>query len=216
MLNDWHELGNQQFRKWVQYEIDWKVPGLANPLELEYFLLFGSIYGGPIALIADPRKLTNIPEPLHSKILIFTSAGKKLSEINWQEGQILSMSWNGVENLVVVNTSGFVRLYDLYGTSVYSFSLLTEEKRNDPSISLTEVHFWLDGLAAMTSRSDVRVAEVILPIIYIIIYLLFFVFSHKSKYFSSYRVSLPFVVLIQMSAFILSCLLNNQRELLQR
>lgn len=160
MLNDWHELGNQQFRKWLQYEIDWQLPGLSKPLELEYFQLTGSIYGGPIALIADPRKLSNIPEALHSKILLFTSAGKKLSEINWQEGQILSMGWNGIENLVVVNTTGFVRLYDLYGNSVYSFNLLAEEKKIDPSVSLLEVHFWLDGLAAMTSRSDIRVAEV--------------------------------------------------------
>jgi hypothetical protein len=109
MLNDWHSLGPAQYRKWHVYDIDWDLPSYQNsstPFALENYVVSGAQYGGPLAMIPDVRK-TNLPAEVDkNKILLYTSAGKKLHEIEWKEKTVVGMGWTDQESLVVVAENG--------------------------------------------------------------------------------------------------------------
>ncbi len=112
MLNDWYALGSVQYRKFHVYDIEWDVPSyLQNtsvPFLFENYIVSGAPFGGPLAMIPDVKKV-NLPEEINkNKILVYSCAGKKLAEIDWNDRPIIGIGWTDQENMVVVADNGNV------------------------------------------------------------------------------------------------------------
>ncbi|KAJ1439405.1 Vps16, N-terminal region-domain-containing protein [Ochromonadaceae sp. CCMP2298] len=161
MLADSHPLGNILYRKWPMYEMLW-----GDEKHLEDYVIRGAPFGGPIAMMHAPR-LTGSggrdrgdkgeKDRGGEKILICTSAGYQLAKIAWEgEGELVGMGWSDQEHLLTVADNGAVKVFDLHGKQVTQFSLL---EPGEPAAHLLEVHFWGNGVAAISSESKVYVAE---------------------------------------------------------
>ena len=98
MLADSHPLGEVLYRKWHMYDMAW-----GEDRKLENFTVCGAPYGGPIALMQNQKTLQAEEK---ENILLYTSAGKMLSEISWDGGNLLSMGWSDHENLIAVTDRG--------------------------------------------------------------------------------------------------------------
>jgi hypothetical protein len=110
MLNDWYALGSVQYRKWHVYDIEWELPsylkGTSISFALENYVVAGAQFAGPLAMIPDSKKV-NLPSEIDkNKILLYSSAGKKLTEIDWKEKSVSGLGWSDQENLVVVADNG--------------------------------------------------------------------------------------------------------------
>lgn len=149
MNTDWHPLGAILYRKWGVYDMQWD-----ERIRLENFYVCGAPFGGPIALIADERKVA-ATEQFKSKLMIVTSAGKLLAEIEWNEKQIIGMGWSDQEHLIVVQESGTVKIFDIHGKLITTFLLLEFTSTS----SVIECHFWGNGVAVITSEMEIFVAE---------------------------------------------------------
>lgn len=129
MLNDWYSLGQAQYRKWLVYDLKWEyyTEDSSRPqfydISLENFLVCGAPFGGPIAMTPDSKRVGNINDEFKSKVLIFTSAGLKLAEIDWPEKNIIGLGWSDQENLIVVAENGMIKNYIIYFV-VYSLFLV--------------------------------------------------------------------------------------------
>lgn len=78
------------------------------PYALENYLVSGAPFGGPLAMIPDAKR-ANLPAEIDkNKILIYTCAGKKLVEIDWQEKTVVGMGWTDMETLTVVSETGMI------------------------------------------------------------------------------------------------------------
>lgn len=105
MIHDWYALGDCQYRKWNVYDMEWVNETV--PVELEHYLVSGAPFGGPVAIIPDTKRISSLPENIDKrKLQIFTSAGVKLSEIEWTDRPVIGMGWTDLEQLVVVAEDG--------------------------------------------------------------------------------------------------------------
>lgn len=195
---DWHPLGAILFRKWSPYsysnyeQLDLinnnakvQKSSILNPaVKLDDFMLCGSSFGGPIALVSTSH-LTGGNKNLQ-QIFICTSSGRQLADFSVPIGKasgqgnlIIGVGWTNQEHLVVVTEDGTVFLisnklqilsfyhlvpqlgsvsmFDIFGKLVTQFSLL------DPQTSsiVSECQFWGDGVAALTSDMIIFVVEVL-------------------------------------------------------
>jgi len=122
MLNDWYALGDCQYRKWHIYDMDWQ--NGATPMELENYLVCGSPFGGPVAMIPDTKRIASLPDYIDKKkLLIFTSAGKKLGEIDWTERPVIGMGWTDLEQLAVMSEDGLLILFFLRYSLLFIFNI---------------------------------------------------------------------------------------------
>ena len=79
MYNDWHSLGEVQYRKWPVYEsMLWD-----SNLRIDDFIITGASYGGPIAMVRNHRRLMISPDESTAPIQlqIYSSSGQKISEV---------------------------------------------------------------------------------------------------------------------------------------
>jgi vacuolar protein sorting-associated protein 16 len=109
MLNDWHALGVAQYRKWHVYDMEWKEKGQERII-LENYLVSGAPFGGPVALFPDVKRLQAVgtQESIDLKLSIYTSAGIKLSELDWNDKPVIAMGWTLSETLVTVTDEGIL------------------------------------------------------------------------------------------------------------
>jgi hypothetical protein len=156
MQADWYSLGEVSYRKWHVYDMDWQQsePGF----QLENCLVCGAQFGGPLAIVRDTRKAA--AAGADSKLRIFTSAGTKMAEVNWDVNKrIVGMGWSDLENLVIVLDDGSVLSYDIHGKLVRNFLLLTLTDTSSTA-HILECHFWGNGVVAIASDMEIHVAEV--------------------------------------------------------
>jgi vacuolar protein sorting-associated protein 16 len=120
MLNDWYALGGVQYRKWHIYDLPWTttVDGVNTPINLENYLVCGGPFGGPVAMILDSKRLSSgatAQPPVNdtdiNKLLLFTSSGIPLAQIDWNERSVIGMGWTDQENLVVIADDGMRKLH---------------------------------------------------------------------------------------------------------
>ncbi|KAJ3018065.1 UNVERIFIED_CONTAM: hypothetical protein HDU68_011345 [Siphonaria sp. JEL0065] len=133
---DWTLLHNRFYRKTELYSLLWR------DVDLSKHLVAAAPLGGPVALIRnDARSLAlNAVVGAKQNLLIYTSAGKLISQIQWDKGRIIGMSWSNSEHLVCVLESGTLRVLDLFGDSV-SYALGQDAK----DFGVVECRFWEDG-----------------------------------------------------------------------
>ncbi len=100
-MNDWHNLGDVTYRKVKMYDLKWQEKGI----QLEQYQVIGSQLGGPLALVRDEKKFGQAGEK--SKILVFSSAGVKISEIELDlTPKIAGVGWNDLEHVIIVREDG--------------------------------------------------------------------------------------------------------------
>lgn len=155
MLNDWHALGSVQYRKWHVYDMAW-ASDLSKPFPLENYVTCGAPFGGPIAMYLDPKRLQEATGKTSVTVSMYSSSGHKISEMEWTDRPIVSLGWSDQELLVVVAENGLLRMFDLYCRPVYEMQLLLDFHA---SVTITECHFYGNGVACMTSDEVIRVVE---------------------------------------------------------
>ena len=152
----WHALGDVQYRKWSVYAMGWEDKD-REKIKLENYKVCGSPFGGPVALIREDK------EKGTALLSIYTSSGLPISECEWQPKAIAGMGWSDQEQLVVVLEEGTVLTYDIKAKLTRSFSLLDSASLAasavHQAVQLLECHFWGNGLVAMAADMQAYVAE---------------------------------------------------------
>lgn len=81
------------------YDMMW-----GNDKQLENYIVCGASYGGPIAMIPDPKRVSTGDSK--EGLCIYSSSGYLLSKIDWGDSIIVAMGWTDHENLVTVTENG--------------------------------------------------------------------------------------------------------------
>ena len=154
----WHALGDVQYRKWQVFAMGW------DQMRLENFRVCGAPFGGPVALIREDKD--KAAEKAASLLSIYSSSGVLISQCDWQPKAIAGMGWSDQEQLVVVLEEGTVLTYDTKAKLTRSFSLLdsaslaaSSSSSSSHAVHLLECHFWGNGLVAMAADMQAYVAE---------------------------------------------------------
>lgn len=113
---DWHPLGAVLYRKWQVYDMVW------SEIALENFVVCGAPYGGPIALTPMKKSAKTEDATSKSRLMIFTSAGKPLANVELDAGEVAGLGWTYQEHLCVVLENGNFN-YTLISVKAISLSL---------------------------------------------------------------------------------------------
>ena len=148
-------LEGRYYRKVDIYEMLW------DDVNLAHHKVAAAHYGGPIAMVKDPRAAllhayssSSVSSASSSandnKLRIFTSSGSLLSTVAWEHRGLVDMAWNSQEQLVCVFDSGEIVCYSLHGERVSSIQLPPACKQDGVAAAV----MWLDGLVVRTSNSN--------------------------------------------------------------
>ncbi|XP_075976244.1 vacuolar protein sorting 16 [Anticarsia gemmatalis] len=112
---DWFPL-DSYYRKFDLYSMRWSMDE-----GLETMIVAGAPYGGPIAVVRD-RKQTSRgnAKPV---ITIYNCVGNVISKILWNNGVLIHMGWSDGEQLLCVQESGDVLVYDMFGAYKRTFNM---------------------------------------------------------------------------------------------
>ncbi|KAG4068339.1 hypothetical protein HA402_007859 [Bradysia odoriphaga] len=111
------------YRKYELYSMEWPLD-----TELEHMMVCAAPYGGPMAIVRDPKKLAKITGSVKPVVRIFTASGILLGTITWNSGLLLAMGWSDNEELICVQDDGLVSIYDMFGNYQHTFSMGQEAK----------------------------------------------------------------------------------------
>ncbi|XP_048477907.1 vacuolar protein sorting-associated protein 16 homolog [Plutella xylostella] len=114
---DWFQL-DSYYRKFDQYTMNWAMDeGLDN------MIVTGAPYGGPIAVIRDRKQFVRVVTQSKPVITIYNCVGNIISKILWNSGVLVQLGWSDSEQLLCVQESGDVLIYDMFGAYQKTFSL---------------------------------------------------------------------------------------------
>jgi hypothetical protein len=147
--SDWHSLGEVPYRKFPVYE----TMGWGTDIQIEDYMVCGSPFGGPLAMMKDTRKGTHYT--LGVRLSLCTLSGIKIADISLENKRVVGMGWSDREELVIVLEDGNVFMYDIQGNSVYNFLIIDLMTITD----VLECVFWGDGVVVVTANMQIYVAE---------------------------------------------------------
>ncbi|KAA6418805.1 MAG: vacuolar sorting-associated 16 protein [Trebouxia sp. A1-2] len=141
-VGEWDACGNRFYSKAELYQMAW------SDVNLDNLRVACARYGGPIATIRDDRKMVlvsgGITQPL---VKIYTSAGVQQAVFIWDKGSIEAMGWTSEEDLMIVEQTGEVHLYNMFGTQLpRHFSMGSEVQRE----GILDCQLFGDGLVVLT------------------------------------------------------------------
>ncbi|KAG6441802.1 hypothetical protein O3G_MSEX001993 [Manduca sexta] len=114
---DWFQL-DSYYRKFDLYMMNWKMDeGLGN------MIVCGAPYGGPMAVMRDKKQFVQIKTTTKPVITIYNCAGNIISKILWNSGVLVHMGWSDSEQLLCIQESGDVLIYDMFGAYQKTFNL---------------------------------------------------------------------------------------------
>ncbi|XP_034828699.1 vacuolar protein sorting-associated protein 16 homolog [Maniola hyperantus] len=114
---DWFQL-DAYYRKFDLYNMVWSMDeGLGN------MIVNGAPYGGPVAVVRDKKQFVRNPATAKPVITIYNCVGNIISKIVWNSGNLVHMGWSDGEQLLCVQESGDVLLYDMFGAYQKTFSM---------------------------------------------------------------------------------------------
>lgn len=95
---EWCSLGSIAYRKRTLYDMNWQK---AN-ININYYQISGSPFGGPIALYNDDKSLKN-----KVKFYIYTSSGLSMVNIDYElTSRVVGFNWTDLEQFVIVHENG--------------------------------------------------------------------------------------------------------------
>ncbi|XP_046967417.1 vacuolar protein sorting-associated protein 16 homolog [Vanessa cardui] len=119
---DWFQL-DSYYRKFDLYNMVWSMDeGLGN------MIVSGAPYGGPIAVVRDRKQFVRIMTTSKPVITIYNGVGNIISKILWNNGVLVHMGWSDGEQLLCVQESGDVLIYDMFGAYQKTFSMGQEAR----------------------------------------------------------------------------------------
>ncbi|KAL3162570.1 hypothetical protein ABBQ38_008623 [Trebouxia sp. C0009 RCD-2024] len=124
-VGGWDACGNRFYSKSELYQMAW------TDVDLDSLRVACARYGGPIATIRDDRKMVlvsgGITQPL---VKIYNSAGTQLAVFIWDKGRIEALGWTSAEDLMIVEQTGEVHMYSMFGVQLQrNFSMGSEVQR---------------------------------------------------------------------------------------
>ncbi|XP_054746626.1 vacuolar protein sorting-associated protein 16 homolog isoform X2 [Anastrepha obliqua] len=115
---DWFVLRPDTYRKLDLFTPDWPLD-----VDLEYMQLVGAPFGGPLAMMRDPKQIVPVKGSVKPMIRIFDTAGLELGKIMWNHGKLINMGWSDTEELICVQDDALVFIYDMFGNEKESYSM---------------------------------------------------------------------------------------------
>lgn len=114
---DWFQL-DSYYRKIDLYTMEW---GMDESFENMH--VTGASYGGPIAVMRDKKQLMRVAGQVKPVITIYNCTGKVISKILWNSGNLVHIGWSDSEQLLCIQESGDVLVYDMFGAYQFTFSM---------------------------------------------------------------------------------------------
>ncbi|ETL42068.1 hypothetical protein L916_07062 [Phytophthora nicotianae] len=152
METEWHTLGKVQYQKWAVYGMTWASEGVTD---LRDFVAACAPYGGPVALLRDPKKLVKVSSdsPLARQLLLFNACGRKLGSVDWtpfedKKETLVGMTWTDELRLLCVFASGTCVAFSMSGDEETRFSLLPPGAKD----KVATFEAWGGGLVALTEK----------------------------------------------------------------
>ncbi|POM74751.1 Vacuolar protein sorting-associated protein, partial [Phytophthora palmivora] len=128
METEWHTLGKVQYQKWAIYGMTWASEGVTD---LRDFVAACAPFGGPVALLRDPKKLVKVTSetPLARQLALFNACGQKLGVVDWtpfedKRETLVGMTWTDELRLLCVFASGSCVAFSMTGDEETRFALL--------------------------------------------------------------------------------------------
>ncbi|BFZ54138.1 Vacuolar protein sorting-associated protein 16 [Savitreella phatthalungensis] len=143
----WDSLGDAFYHKHEFYTLDWPASLLNGPeIDLRECRCAATSYGGAIAVTLDESKFQRYrgTKSQRGLVQLFSSAGKHLRDIRWENTAIRGVGWTADERLVLISQQGQARHYDLLG----NFGQLTILEQQSSSTAL-------DGVAPAAEPAQV-------------------------------------------------------------
>ncbi|CAH2085639.1 unnamed protein product [Euphydryas editha] len=144
---DWFQL-DSYYRKFDLYNMIWSMDeGLGN------MIVSGASYGGPIAVVRDRKQFVRIMSTAKPVITIYNCVGNTISKILWNSGVLVHMGWSDGEQLLCVQESGDVLIYDMFGAYQKTFSMGQEVRDTKVCKAQLFSNSYGIGLAVMTTTN---------------------------------------------------------------
>ncbi|KAK6182738.1 hypothetical protein SNE40_010352 [Patella caerulea] len=143
---DWNPLGNVYYRNVELYQMDWN--GL---LELNQYMIAAAPYGGPIALMKDDKKTGRVSTNVKPIINVYNAAGKPLSQLRWNSGNVVHLGWSNTEELLCIQDNGVILVYDIALNFKRTFGMGQEAKEMKILDWKVFSSFQGTGIAVMTT-----------------------------------------------------------------
>lgn len=142
-VNDWNQLHDHHYRKLDIYEMLW------DDVDLSQHRVTMANYGGPIAIIKEPRAPRRPNEAI--ALRIYSGSGRLLATVDWSNSRsLVSFHWSSIEQLVCVLEDGEVLTYSMQGEPVSAFTIHSSCKID----GIAECHQWSNGFVARTATSN--------------------------------------------------------------
>ncbi len=144
----WERVKDRFYRVRECYSLSWR------DIDLDDYMIAMSPFGSSIALY---KLESRVREYKHSDIKssgisIFSSYGKLIYQINWNQlsnGKIASIGFTDNEHLFIVKQDGTIREYIDFEGNFNEFSLGPEAESN----GIVDCRFWGNGLVALLSNN---------------------------------------------------------------
>ncbi|XP_063627776.1 vacuolar protein sorting-associated protein 16 homolog [Cydia splendana] len=90
---------------------------------LDNMIISGALYRVPIAVVRDRKQFGRIATTAKPVITIYNCVGNVISKILWNSGVLVHMGWSDGEQLLCVQESGDVLVYDMFGAYQKTFNM---------------------------------------------------------------------------------------------
>ncbi|XP_026744401.1 vacuolar protein sorting-associated protein 16 homolog [Trichoplusia ni] len=114
---DWFML-DSYYRKIDLYNMTWTMDE-----DLGNMVVSGAPYGGPIAMVRDRKQMVRVMGVAKPVITIFNGVGSVIAKILWNSGVLVHMGWSDGEQLLCIQESGDVLIYDMFGAYQKTFNM---------------------------------------------------------------------------------------------
>ncbi|KJE95370.1 vacuolar assembling/sorting protein VPS16 [Capsaspora owczarzaki ATCC 30864] len=142
----WSPLQDRFYRKLEMYDMAWRSIDLAwRSIDLAMYVISAAPFGGPIALMRDNSKIIRAQRTKRD-IFIYNAAGTPFAQIPWDGARIVGLGWSEQEELICVLEDGTVRIFDVQGEPIRTFTFGHEVKDQ----TVIECKFYGSGVVILT------------------------------------------------------------------
>ena len=145
---DWDEIGDRHYRKREIYtELRWTDED-GKELNLNDYVIVGCPFGGPIAMVPDERRRSQLQQMQDISFMrVFTSSAKLISSFRWKHRGLVKLGWSEEEHLVVVLDDATIIIYDIHGKQLRYFSMGQECE----DAHIADAYIWSTGVVVRTA-----------------------------------------------------------------